>query len=269
MDTDYTPDQQAQMEAEAIARVESAAKEALEATGDVDVDLEGYVDPTDTPILGKFKTQDDLIKAYQELEKKLGQPKADSTPTVVEDTPKEDTPPDTPKDDETVTPDDLTEFIEDYSTNGKLSEESYKKLKAMGISKQVADSYIAGQKALVDSTVAKTYESVGGKETYDAMISWAKENLTEAQKQGFNKQLATGDADVMAMAIDGLFSKYREANKQPIRIKGDAVAPQATNVYNDRTEHLKATSNRLYGNDVKYTAMVDRKYLASLQAGTI
>lgn len=267
MDADYTPDQQAQMEAEAIARVDRATQDALEATGEVEPNLENYSDPTATPILGKFKTQDDLVKAYQELEKKLG---SNNTPPQEDVKVKEDTPPvEDPKDDETLNPNDLTEFIDDYSANGKLSEASYKKLKDMGISKQMADSYIAGQKALVDSTVAKSYESVGGKENYDAMINWAKESLTDAQKQGFNKQLATGDADVMAMAIEGLFTKYREATKQPVRIKGEAVAPQSNNIFQDRNEHLKATSNRLYGNDVKYTAMVDRKYLASLQAGTL
>lgn len=267
---DYTPEQQATLEAEALARVEAVENDILEASGEKEPDLTNYQDPT-TPkteeaILGKFKSQEDLIKAYQELEKKLGGGESNK------DTPQEEQkvePQDTPVDDTTVNPNDLTEFIDDYSKNGKLSDESYAKLKEMGISKQIADAYIAGQKALVDTTVAKAYESIGGKENYDAMIEWAKENLTESQKSGFNKQLATGDNEVMAMAIDSLYQRYSQANRTPNRVKGDSIAPQATNVYENRLEYMKATGNRLYGSDAKYTAMVDQKYLRSVALGNI
>lgn len=265
---DYTPEQQASMEAEAISRIEQSEQVAREQSGEVEPNLDNYKEQTTTePILGKFKSQDDLIKAYQELEKRFSTPQQETQPTHTEEVAKEEVP--TVEDDTTVNPNDLSEFITDYASNGKLSEASYSKLKEMGISKQIADAYIQGQKALLDTTIAKTYESVGGKENYDGMINWAKETLNDSQKAAFNKALATGDADVMSFAIDGLYSKYSQANRTPTRIKGEAIAPTATNVYENRIEYMKATGNRLYGSDAKYTANVDQKYLRSLNAGTL
>ena len=71
-----TPEQQA-IEAEAIARLEGGQTDSLSNYNEDGTEKQEL-------LLGKFKTQEDLVKAYKELESKLGQPKAEPETTKVE-----------------------------------------------------------------------------------------------------------------------------------------------------------------------------------------
>lgn len=97
--------------------------------------------------------------------------------------------------------------------------------------------------------VTKAHNIVGGKDTYEAMINWGKENLSEAQKADFDKALKTGMGE---FAIKGLYADYKASNGQPTtpqRITGDDVGSTANNrAYSTREEILR-----------------DRAYLNSMQ----
>lgn len=82
--------------------------------------------------------------------------------------------------------------------------------------------------------VNKAYNIVGGKEEYNGMLNWAKDNLTDAEKQGFDNSLKTGMGE---LAIEGLHARYKNANQgdapTPRRIEGDnsgnvGIRPYAT-----------------------------------------
>lgn len=74
----------------------------------------------------------------------------------------------------------------------------------------------------VRDQVNKAYAVVGGKEEYQGMIEWASENLTDAEKRGFDNSLKTGMGE---LAIEGLHARYKNANAEgrpsPRRIEGD------------------------------------------------
>ena len=90
-------------------------------------------------ILGKFKSQEDLAEAYENLEKKLGEKQPEEQPTETEA--KGDT------DNET---NDVSNAIEDaataYAEKGELSEANYKELEKLNITKDIVDTYIKGQR---------------------------------------------------------------------------------------------------------------------------
>lgn len=82
--------------------------------------------------------------------------------------------------------------------------------------------------------VNKAHAIVGGKDEYNGMLSWAKENLSDAEKQGFDNSLKTGMGE---LAIEGLHARYKNANQgdapTPRRIEGDTsgnvgIRPYAT-----------------------------------------
>ena len=83
-------------------------------------------------ILGKFDTQEDLIKSYQELEKKNSQSKTEDKGLEIE-----------AKAEEAVAQAglDMTALQSEYDTNGELSKDSIDKLTSVGIDKNIIDAY--------------------------------------------------------------------------------------------------------------------------------
>ena len=101
----------------------------------------------------KFKSGEDLAKAYSELEKAYSgrNPTQEETTTEV-----------TKEAVEQQTGMSLDPFYDEFAENGSLSEESYDKLNESGLSKELVDSYIQGQMALADQSVSEIQNSVGG-----------------------------------------------------------------------------------------------------------
>ena len=102
----------------------------------------------------KFQSAEDLAKAYGELEKKMS-----SGETQPEEMP-------TQEQIEQQTGLDLNPYYEEFQNQGSLTEESYQKLEAAGLNKDLVDSYIAGQEAIANATVNSIYQGAGGEEAY-------------------------------------------------------------------------------------------------------
>ena len=102
----------------------------------------------------------ELIKSYQELEKKLGQPKEEDTPA---ETLKADTPADGLKGI------DFNSIQNEFEEHGSLSDETMKNLEASGLPKSYVDNYIEGIKAVATRFETQAHDSVGGKEEYGKM----------------------------------------------------------------------------------------------------
>jgi len=97
--------------------------------------------------------------------------------------------------------------------------------------------------------LSKAHAVVGGREEYESMINWARENLSEDQRNAFDKDVSGGMSE---FAIRGLYSTYKEkvGNSEPQdRLRGQSptnsngVKPYAT-----REEVLK---DRAYINSAR------------------
>lgn len=256
MEEVLTPEQQA-IEQEALNRLNGTTEDTLAGfneDGTIKEDL----------LLGKFKSQEDLVKAYQELEKKLGQPKQVEISKT--DTPEATEVPAEVKG--LITPNDFTAFSEEFNTKGSLSEETYKSLESKGLSKDVVDSYIQGQQALAESKANKLLDYVGGSEAYNSMVEWARSNYTPEQSKAFDDALYSGSESRVQEQVDLL--SYRMGKGIVKRVEGQAQNGfSQMKAFESKDEWQKYTANRLYGKDAKYTNMVDNRYLASLEAQTI
>lgn len=93
--------------------------------------------------------------------------------------------------------------------------------------------------------VSKAYASVGGKEEYEAMQSWAKENLPDNVRLDYDKNLLGASADIY---IQGLYSQYKASGStseqtenapQPTRISGETTSSGVARGYTTRAEMLK------------------------------
>lgn len=222
-------------------------------------------------LAGKYKSAEELEKAYKELEKKLGQRPNPSTADVppvapdTESTPNEGEGENKDKENTDTTPKGFEPFFEEFERDGKLSDDSYKALSDMGLPKEVVDSYIEGQKALAASKAQSVYSVVGGEAEYNSMIAWAAANLKESQKIAYNDAINSGDPEVVAIAVKGLAADYRAAKGTPPKMLIDGTENTTTSgdVFRSTAELTAAMSDPRYQRDPAYRKEVEEKLFRS------
>ena len=135
-------------------------------------------------ILGKFKSQEDLIKAYSELEK--AQSSRQEKPSNEQG-------------EGEVSEANVSSAIQNASDafyeNGELSEDNFRALEQSGIPREFVEAYVRGQKATMEAEAASITNSIGGQENYDAMAQWASANLPEAEVDSYDDIVSTGTTE--------------------------------------------------------------------------
>jgi len=219
----------------------------------------------------KFKSPEDLAKAYAELEKKQGQQPpakpAAETPKEGEEKPKEgeEKPAEEkPKGEEKPSP--FAKFHAEFAESGELSEDSFKELEAMGISRDMVDAYIRGHELPVQQQLSEFHEAVGGKENYEAMAEWALQGgLNAAELAAYNKAVV-GDPLQARWALEGLYARFtRENGSAPaMRIGGGGRPDSGVKPFGSTHEIEAAMSDPRYkAGDQAYHAEVQRRLAVS------
>jgi len=154
----------------------------------------------------KFKSPEDMSKAYSELEKKLGQPteEASEEPEQVEGK---------AEDKEEQTEENSSEAYqavaeaskEFFENDGQLSEETYNTLEKAGLPRDLVDSYAAGQQALLQSEEGQIKSVAQG--NYEAMAEWANENLPQEEVEAFDEAVTGGTVSQAKLAVQGLYAR--------------------------------------------------------------
>jgi hypothetical protein len=224
---------------------------------------------------GKFKSVEDLVGSYKELEGKLGaiDQTREEPEGNVEEQAEEQEVNDSEFNAEEYYGDGLASVLEEvgidaedisnrFLENDEISEDDYSKLAEAGFSKQVVDLYLdgvrnAGIAGEVDAEGIK--ESVGGDESYGQMVSWAIDNLPAEDIQAFNKLTDTGDGPAIKLAVQGIYSQYNNAmGIEPNLVTGRASQSGPT-PFRSTNEVVTAMSDPRYGKDVTYTEDVQRR----------
>ena len=234
---------------------------------------------TETPAIPqKFMKEDGsvnveaLAKSYQELEKKLSQPKAQTQeepkPAPTQDKPTQEQPKEeTPNVEnenqarELVTSKgiDFDALTQEYNNLGGLSPKSYEALAKAGIPQETVDAYVQGQFALAEKYQADAMDMVGGRDNYNEMADWARTNMTPGQLQAYNNAVASRDPDVIKFAVGALKAQYESSNGySPKRqlmgstnSSGETVKP-----FMSRAQYVDAIKDARYERDPAYRAEV-------------
>jgi len=168
-------------------------------------------------LLGKFKSADDLARAYQELEKKLGQPReADPEAPQL-------SPPQPYTREQSVN--DYGEFLSDVFESAEVNPyeiaqkweqgedlSSYvEKLEAAGIPRPVVEQYLAqpaGDDApaaeLTADDTAALKDMVGGDKGFQQLSQWAVENLDAQQLVDYNTVVNSGNKAAIRWALKAM-----------------------------------------------------------------
>lgn len=194
----------------------------------------------------KFNNAEDMAKAYSELEKKIGQPqeKTDKSETVGEG--------------QEVIQDASVEFFE----KGELSDDTYEALAKAGLSRELVDSYVAGQSALMKTEQDAIRNTAGG--DYDDMIGWAGRTLSDDEMAAYNQAVTSGSVDQAKFAVSGLYARFKAENgKQPSLTMGNTVG-SGSMPFQDMQDVRRAMSDPRYkAGDKSYHAEVDRRLAVS------
>ena len=197
----------------------------------------------------KFKSAEDLAKAYSELEKKQSEP----VEQPAEDATYENE----------TTPQPMDKFYTEYQEQGGLSEKSYEELGKMGLNKELVDGYIAGQEAIANTEVQQIHNLVGGQENYTKVIDFAKTNLSEVEQNAFNETLETGSIEQVKFAVQAIASRAGVNSEQPqSMINGDTIET-ASDTFESSAQVIEAMNDKRYQTDPAYRKKVEDKIARS------
>ncbi len=220
-------------------------------------------------LAGKYKTPQELERAYKELEQKLGQttsPQPSPQPSAepANASQQAQSPPTAPPADapDLAIPEkpagmDFSKYEQEFMQTGNLSPDSYNELSAKGIPKQMVDAYIEGQKASAAAMARQVFEAAGGEESYKTMIGWAQQSMSDADRQAFNQAIA--NPATRMMAVESLQARYTKANGQPPARTVDGARPTAAGGFRSWSEVTEAMNDPRYAKDPAYTRDVEQR----------
>lgn len=223
---------------------------------------------------GKFKSAEDLEKAYLELQKKLGNKETDDSSPTDENESDESAPDSAPDEEQSPVSkrvDFLREASDEYFANeNALKPETLQKLKEMP-SEDLIDAYMEMQKTnpvaqaqpLSDDAAKAIVDSVGGQDAYNDTLAWAADNLKPEEVAAYDNVVNTGNKDAIFFAVQALNQRFKDSTGfEGQQISGRA--PKSTvKGFRSNAELANAISDPRYRNDPAYRYDIEQKLAAS------
>lgn len=240
-------------------------------------------------LAGKYKTTEDLVSAYKELEKKLGSSASEGnqedTPTETTDEPssnQESKPSETPPSSnygEGITSAlsnaglDVEAISKQFYSADGLDGETKGKLNEL-FGEEVVTAYLAGLESLnkevsyeAEQAANKVLEVVGGEESWKSISQWAgTDKAPEAVVTEFNNALDSNDSNRVQVASMALLAAYQAMNgKEPsTNIRSLPTAQSSTaKGFADNSEMIAAMRDKRYSTSAAYREEVGRRLAAS------
>ena len=216
----------------------------------------------------KFKSAEEMAKAYAELESKLGQrnPETDEAETddaenKVDDAEAEDPNYDKIKEDLTAKQVDYQEMTTRFWQNGaQLEDTDYETLEKAGYARDLVDQFIEGQKAIVEAQRATVFAVAGGESEYTTMLNWARANFTSEEAADYDEAVNSSRMTKVLSAVRDLKSRFEDANgREPKRTVAGSTSGAASSVYNSVAEMQRDMADPKYKTDPAFRARVAEK----------
>ena len=204
-------------------------------------------------LAGKYENAEQLEEAYLELQKKLGSNDEAEDTTLDED--------EVEYDDNVVAGIETIQSASDeyYANEGQLSEETMEKFGEMS-SKDLVEAYMAIQENsdpeanypdISDSDLNAVYNSVGGEDQYNALTSWAAENMNDSALDAFNSIINQGNPTAIQIAVAGMKAEYDNAEGYEGRMLTGKAA-KTSDSFRSQAEVVEAMSDPRYDRDPAY-----------------
>lgn len=156
----------------------------------------------------------------------------------------------------------------EWAEKGELSEDTFKSLESVGISREMVTAYIDGQQAVVGQLQQAAYTPFNGQEGYDAAADWAAANLSETEIKALDVQLTSTNPEIVAEGAKALLNRYQaEADIEPGTIRGNANDTTSGGYYKSSREMMLDMGSTKYRTDSSFRQEVMEKMRRSQQAG--
>ena len=252
---------------------------------------EKLVEQQDQLLAGKYKSAQELEKAYMELQGKLGsQEKTEAEPEPQAEKPKSEFIPENGYlDDGSINYDTVTETYgaavteklksagvdpwtisaQFHESGGEVTDEMVSTLTNAGFSEKAVRSYFAGRAAeqgyagsaedITESQINEIKQSVGGDQTYANVVNWAKSSLDQEQTNAFDEVVNTGSIAAIKLAVAGLKAQYDNANGVEGRMVTGKAPTNSGDIYRSQAELVAAMNDPRYDRDPAYRQDVIEK----------
>ena len=230
-------------------------------------------------LAGKYKSVEDLEKAYKELQTKLSRGEsADPEPEADDESESEESEEDKPEGNAREIYGDLIggkleeagidfqDMNVRWQQTGTLESGDYDQLAEAGFNRDMVDAYLSGlqYKATQDTAlsvkeVASIKESLGGEAEYNKMIEWAAANLSADEVEGFNQIINSQPMAAVKMAISGLHARYSAVEGREPKLIGGRAPKGSTDKFESTAQLVAAMSDPKYSADPAYQRKVQEK----------
>jgi len=239
-------------------------------------------------LAGKYKSAEELEKAYKELESKLGeQTKEEPEQAETESESEEDNKgynEDGSVDYASVTEaygQEISSVLEKggvdpwamgeefHNNQGQYTPEMVSQLTKAGFSEEAVKSYFAGVSAemgynqsvpdISDAQISGIQQQVGGEESYKNMVAWAQQNLSAPSIEAFDNIITTGTAEQIGLAVSGLKAQYENATGYEGTMYTGKAPTTTKDTFRSQAELVAAMSDKRYDNDPAYRQDVIEK----------
>jgi hypothetical protein len=234
-------------------------------------------------LAGKYKSVEDLEKAYKELQSKLSRgeslpPKAEDDNTADDQDGGDDEEDDKPAGDAREIYGDLIGGKLDdagidfqdmnvrWQQSGTLESGDYDQLAEAGFNRDMVDAYLSGlqYKAAQDTAlsvkeVTSIKESLGGEAEYNKMIQWAGANLPPEEVEGFNQIINTQPMSAVKMAVAGLHARYTAVEGREPKLIGGRASKGSSDKFESTAQLVEAMSDSRYSKDPAYQRKIQEK----------
>ena len=204
---------------------------------------------------GKFKTNEDLLRAYQELERKQSQSSTDSAEASTPDGYTAEQAVEVYGDDIVNAVNeaglDMADLMWKADNGGDISEHYDTLAEAIGVPRQVVENYVSKAQAdegvaevMSDADEAQIIAEVGGQDAFQQLSGWAKANLDPAELADYNAVVDSGNKSAIRWALKAMQAKSQgPTSSEPKLIRGQAPAAEPRK-FNSKSEVMEAMNKR-------------------------
>ena len=228
---------------------------------------EALVEQQEGLLAGKYKDAAELEQAYVELSKKLGEKGNQDSGEAgdTEDNSEVESEETTEETEETSQPSEAAELItsasDEFNEKGELTPETLEKFNSMS-SQELVEAYMEIQSSLpqaqseapdiLDSQISEIKNSAGGEKAYGELVTWAGENLPQAEIDAFDEIVGSGSTQAIKLAVSGLKAQYENANGYEGQMLTGKAPKNTQDVFRSQQELVAAMNDRRYDNDPAY-----------------
>jgi hypothetical protein len=245
------------------------------------------VTPSDAPagprpgwLPEKFKSPEDMAKAYGELEQRMsrGATMAPQAPAPAPATPNAIRVPDAPSAPQApagapAAADLVAKMTQEYAQTGAVTPETRQEfIQRTGLPDSYVDQQLAYMKGKEQAALQIAVNRLGGEGAVRELQDWATKRLSAEDRQAFNRAVYSDDPAMASLALDGLAAKFEmEVGRSPKIIAGRRPQEQFGGVvpYQSHAEWSVERKDPRYKTDPAWRAKVEDRFRAATELGIL